>query len=76
MQYENLGKHIKYKRESIGKTLNSFCFENNIEPAVLSRIENLKQDIKMKVLIKIAKGFNETPSEFLSEFEKANSNAS
>ena len=47
-----------------------WVIENDIEPAILSRIENLKQDIKIGVLIKIANGFNMTPSEFLSEFEK------
>ena len=70
MQYNELGKFIKNKRLLAGKTLNKFAIENDIEPAILSRIENLKQDIKMGVLVKIANGFSKTPSEFLSEFEK------
>ena len=69
MQYNELGKFIKNKRILTGTTLNKFALENDKEPAILSRKENLKQDIKMGVLIKIAKGFNLTPSEFLSEFE-------
>ena len=32
--------------------------------------ENLKQDIKMGVWIKIANGFNTTPAKLLTEFEK------
>ena len=70
MQYKELGKFIKSKRLSLGLTLNKFALENDIEPAILSRIENLKQDIKMGVLVKVANGFSKTPSEFLSEFEK------
>ncbi len=71
MQYNELGKFIKNKRQIAGKTLNKFAIENDIEPAILSRIENLKQDIKMGVLIKIANGFNLTPAKLLSEFENS-----
>lgn len=70
MQYNELGKFIKNKRLHTGTTLNKFAIENEIEPAILSRIENLKQDIKIGVLVKIANGFNMTPSKLLSEFEK------
>ena len=70
MQYDELGKFIRNKRLQTGATLNKFAIENDIEPAILSRIENLKQDIKIGVLVKIANGFNTTPSKFLSEFEK------
>ncbi len=73
MQYDKLGKFIRHKRLSAGVTLNKFAIENDIEPAILSRIENLKQDVKMGILIKIAKGFNCTPAELLSEFESNNS---
>ena len=70
MQYTELGKYIKKKRCEMKISLNSFAIENNIEPAILSRIENQKQNIKLNVLEKIAKGFGKTPAEFLSEFEK------
>ena len=70
MQYNEFGKFIKNKRLLTGTTLNKFAIENDIAPAILSRIENLKQDVKISVLVKIAHGFNMTPSEFLSEFEK------
>lgn len=70
MQYKELGKFIRNKRKSAGITLNKFAIENDIEPAILSRVENSKQDIKIGILVKIANGFNSTPSEFLSEFEK------
>lgn len=69
MQYNELGQYIKEKRLITGITLNKFAIDNDIEPAILSRIENLKQDIKMGILVKIAKGFNVTPARFLLEFE-------
>ena len=71
MQYINLGKYIKQKRENAGITLNKFAFANDIDPAILCRIENQKQNIKLNILEKIARGFNQTPAEFLSDFEKA-----
>ena len=70
MQYKDLGKYIKEKRLAQKISLNEFALANDIEPAILCRIENLKQGIKLNVLFNIAKGFNKTPAEFLSEFEK------
>ena len=70
MQYKTLGNFIREKRKATGITLNKFAIENDIEPAILSLIENLKQDIKMGVWIKIANGFNTTPAKLLTEFEK------
>lgn len=72
MQYSKLGLYIKDKRLESGYTLNKFAVECEIDSAILSRIENLKQDIKMNVLQKIASGFKMTPAEFLSDFEKSN----
>ena len=72
MQYSKLGLYIKKKRLELGYTLNKFAVECEIDSAILSRIENLKQDIKMNVLLKIAGGFKMTPAEFLSKFEKSN----
>ena len=69
MQYFELGKFIKQMRFKNGWTLNGFAVECEIDPAILSRIENQKQNIKLNVLEKIAKGFNKTPAEFLTEFE-------
>ncbi|MBQ7127179.1 helix-turn-helix transcriptional regulator [bacterium] len=69
MQYKEIGKFIKNKRLLTGATLNKFAIENDIEPAILSRIENLKQDIKLGTLVKIAKGLKITPAELLKEFE-------
>lgn len=53
----------------MGISLNKFAINNEIAPAILSRIENLKQDIKMGILVKIANEFETTPAKFLSEFE-------
>lgn len=73
MKYDDLGKYIKKRREMLGNTLNNFAFENGIEPAILSRIENLRQGIKLNILAKIAKGFGKTVGEFLIEFENSKS---
>ena len=69
MKYINLGKFIKKKRLKNNISLNSFALENDISPAILSRIENLKQIIKLNILEKIAQGFSTTPAQFLTEFE-------
>ena len=70
MQYKNLGKYIRTKRIEAGYSLNGFAVANDIDPAILSRIENQQQNIKLNVLEKIANGFNQTPAGFLTEFEK------
>ena len=67
----DLGKYIKEKRLKTGRSLNNFAIKFGIEPAILSRIENLKQDIKLGVLIKIAEGFGQTPSQFLADYESS-----
>ena len=50
-------------------SLNQFAIENDIEPATLSRIENEKQGISIKLLAKIARGFNTKGSKLLIEYE-------
>ncbi len=69
MQYSVLGKYIKNERKKLNISLNEFALITDVDSAILSRIENLKQDIKMNVLKKIANGFNKTPAQFLTEFE-------
>ena len=69
MNYRNLGTYIRKKRESLNISLNEFALMTDVDPAILSRIENLKQNIKLNVLEKIALGFNLTPAKFLAEFE-------
>jgi len=69
MQYNEIGKYMRIKRKSTGKSLNEFAVDNDIDSAILSRIENSKQDVKLKILYKIAKGFGQTPSKFLADFE-------
>lgn len=69
MQYSELGKYIKQRRLESGLSLNKFAVECEVDSAILSRIENLKQDIKMNVLQKIALGFGDTPAAFLTKFE-------
>lgn len=69
MQYEELGKFIKLKRKDLGLSLNRFAVEADIDPAILCRIENLQQGIKVNILKKIADAMRTTPSKFLEEFE-------
>lgn len=65
---------IKEKLYESGKSLNGFAFDAGIEPAILSRIINKKQGIKLDVLIKIAKELNIKLSEFFKELEDKNYN--
>ena len=71
MKYEELGLYIREQRVAMGKSLNEFAIEIDVDSAILSRIENLKQDIKLTVLRKIAKGFNQTLGEFFTEYENS-----
>lgn len=70
MQYLKLGKCIKQKRQQKGLSLNKFATEAEIDPAILCRIENLRQGIKLEVLEKISLALNMKVSQFLSEYEK------
>ncbi|HIS37195.1 TPA: helix-turn-helix transcriptional regulator [Candidatus Scatousia excrementigallinarum] len=69
MQYSDLGKFIKFKRLQMGISLNKFATEAEIDPAILCRIENLKQGIKINVLESVARVFGMSPAGFLMEFE-------
>lgn len=70
MQYSQLGKFIKEKRQQSGLSLNKFATEAEIDPAILCRIENLRQGIKLDVLEKIAFALEIKLSKFLAEYEK------
>ena len=74
MQYKEIGKYIRTIREAKKVSLNEFSFTNDIDPAILSRIETGKQNIKLNILEKISKGCNKTPAEFLTEFENFKEN--
>ncbi len=71
MQYSELGKFIKLKREQAGLSLNKFANLAEIDPAIQCRIENLKQGIKINVLENISNAFGTTPAKFLDEFENS-----
>jgi len=71
MQYEYLGKYIKTRRLETGLSLNKFAQNADVDCAILCRIENLQQGIKINILEKIAIQFKQTPSEFLKDFEAA-----
>ncbi len=71
MQYENFGKFIRAKRESLTPKVaqNKFATDSGVEPAILCRVELLQQDIKLLCLSKLAEGFGMKASELLKEFE-------
>lgn len=69
MQYSDLGEFIKSKRLQKGLSLNKLAMEAEIDPAILCRIENLKQGIKLNILADISNAFDLTVSEFLREYE-------
>jgi len=69
MQYNEIGKYIKFRREELGVSLNKFAQDSDIDCAILCRVENLKQGIKLNILEKIANNFNQTPAAFLKDFE-------
>ena len=69
MQYSLLGKYIKYLRIQQNISLNKFALNCDVDSAILSRIENLQQNIKVNVLVKIANGFGMTPAQLLINFE-------
>ena len=73
MQYsdvKDIRDFIKERRIKSGKTLNSFAFDAEIDPAILCRIENKKQGIKLEILEKIAKALGLKMSEFFYEYEQ------
>lgn len=74
MQYDNFGKFIRTKREALipKVSLNRFALDNDIEPAILCRVETQQQDVKLNIIAKIAKGFNMKISELLAEYESTN----
>ena len=71
MQYDEIGIFIRNKRKNAGFSLNAFALNNDIEPAILCRVEKQQQDVKYSILVKIAKGFGMKLSELIEEFENA-----
>ena len=67
---KRLLKYNMIKRNQLGLSLNKFCIEAEIETSTLSRYETGKRKLSFDVLIKIAQFYNQTPAEFLSDFEK------
>lgn len=71
MQYDNLGMFVRNKRKMLAKSLNNFAFDCGVEPATLSKFEQGKSDILLGNFLKIINGFQQSPTEFFSEFEKS-----
>lgn len=77
MKYTNrLAEYIRFRRTEAGLSLNKFAVEAEMESSTLSRNETKINEISLDNLAKIASVYNQTPSEFLKDFEdyaKANS---
>ena len=67
---QKLMEYNKFRRDELGLSLNQFCFEAEIETSTLSRYENGKRKLSFEALVKIASFYNQTPAEFLADFEK------
>ncbi|MDR1453343.1 MAG: helix-turn-helix domain-containing protein [Candidatus Margulisbacteria bacterium] len=62
----SLGKRVRKLRLATGKSLNIFCFENDILKATLSNIENgFNTNPKLDQLRRIAAGLELTVAELL-----------
>lgn len=72
MQYSEFGKFIKSKREDNKLSLNKFANIAEIDPAILCRIENQKQGIKLNILENISIAFGVKVSELIAEYENKN----
>lgn len=68
-QDKDIRDFMKLKRQMTGKTLNSFAVDADIDPAILSRIENKKQGVKFEVLNKFVIALNISLTEFFTEYE-------
>ena len=67
---KKLSEYIKKKRIDSTWSLNSFAIEIEMESSTLSRNENAKNIINVETIKKIASFYNQTPAEFLADFEK------
>lgn len=67
---DRLVEYTKERRIKSGYSLNKFCFDAEIEPASLSRYETKQRKLSFEALIKIASVYNQSPSEFLKDFEE------
>ena len=69
MKYEKLGLYIKNQRKALGKLLNEFAIEIDVDSATLSNYERGLSGINLDTIELIANGFNQTVGEFFTEYE-------
>ena len=73
MQYsKDIRDFMREKRLATGKSLNTFAFDADIDPAILSRVENKKQGVKLDMLQKFVATLDMKLSDFFLEFEQNN----
>lgn len=71
MRYlKKLARFIKKKRMSTGLSINQFAAEYDLQCSSLCRYELGQREPKISALISLAKVYDQTVAEFLSEFEK------
>lgn len=66
---KKLGKKLRKLREEKNISLNTFSFQNNIQSATLSRIENGVVDPKLTTLIKISTALDVPLDRILKELD-------
>ncbi len=74
MQYKNLGKYTRLRREKLNISLNDFAVNSGIDSSSLSKFERGIAGISFDNAVKIAGGFGKTLGEFIMEYEKDTDN--
>jgi transcriptional regulator with XRE-family HTH domain len=65
-----IGKHIRYIRESLGMSLDELAASCDVEKSKISMIENGKKDFAITTLIELARGMGKHPKKILDhEFD-------
>ena len=67
---KQVGSAIRKLRESTGKSVRLFAYENELPQATLSRIERGDNEAKLVTLKKVAESFGWTMSELFKQIEK------
>lgn len=62
-----IGKHIRYIRESLGLSLDELAASCDVEKSKISMIENGKKDYTITTLLELAKGLGKHPKKLLEK---------
>jgi transcriptional regulator with XRE-family HTH domain len=62
---ENFSKNLKESREERGQTVRDFAFDVDLDPSIVSRLENQKRGPSFYTFCKICAVLEKTPNEML-----------